>query len=220
MTPLLCALALLATDAWVLVRDEQRVTMSGDLSNLRTAQKLMKKFGPKFLWFRHGGKEYVVREGEVLKRAEAVTEGDGETDARVTPEQLLERDRQREAGVVAHRRLREEVEGVQPDLGGLLHDRQRELLSLVPFMGGGAHHCGGEVVDPLLDLLLVLVEGKREVSHPEIVSYPSVTSNHARPITIPPARYGNGIEWPNRTPATAGPTERASPPADCCTPRA
>ena len=58
MTPLLCALALLATDAWVLVRDEQRVTMSGDLSNLRTAQKLMKKFGPKFLWFRHGGKEY------------------------------------------------------------------------------------------------------------------------------------------------------------------
>jgi len=82
MTPLLCALALLATDAWVLVRDEQRVTMSGDLSNLRTAQKLMKKFGPKFLWFRHSGKEYVVREGDVLKRAEAVTEGDGETDAR------------------------------------------------------------------------------------------------------------------------------------------
>ena len=78
MTPLLCALALLATDAWVLVRDEQRVTMSGDLSNLRTAQKLMKKFGR----FRHGGKEYVVREGDVLKRAEAVTQGDGETDAR------------------------------------------------------------------------------------------------------------------------------------------
>ena len=94
MTPLLCALALLATDAWVLVRDEQRVTMSGDLSNLRTAQKLMKKFGPKFLWFRHGGKEYVVREGEVLKRAEAVTEGNGETDAREA--QLDQTDRELE----------------------------------------------------------------------------------------------------------------------------
>src|SRR5438132_9554279 len=94
MTPLLCALALLATDAWVLVRDEQRVTVSGDLPNLRTAQKLMKKFGAKFLWFRHGGKEYVVREGDVLKRAEAVTQGNGETDAREA--QLDQTDRELE----------------------------------------------------------------------------------------------------------------------------
>jgi hypothetical protein len=81
MTSLLCAFALLASDAWVLVRDEQRVTMSGDLANLRTAQKYLKKFGPKFLWFRHGNKQYIVRDGDVFKQAEAVAQGDGETDA-------------------------------------------------------------------------------------------------------------------------------------------
>jgi len=83
MTPLLCVLSLLATDAWVLVRDEQRVTMSGSIDeDLRDAQRLMKKFGPKFLWFRHGNKQYIVRDGKVLERADEVTQGDGETEAR------------------------------------------------------------------------------------------------------------------------------------------
>ena len=90
---------------------------------------------------------------------------DREADAGVAPEQLLERDRQREPGVVAHRRLREEVERVQADLGGLLHDRHRELLPLVPLVGGRAHHGGGEIVHPVLDLLLVLVESEGELGH-------------------------------------------------------
>ena len=82
MTPLLCAFALLGSDAWILFHDEQRVTMSGDLSNLKEGQRVFKKFGPHFLWFRHGGKDYVVRDGKVLEKADAVTQGDGETEAR------------------------------------------------------------------------------------------------------------------------------------------
>ena len=50
-------------------------------------------------------------------------------------------------------------------LGRLLDDRPRELLPLVPLVGGGPHDVLGEVVDPLLDLLLVLVELEGEVGH-------------------------------------------------------
>ncbi|MCA1828013.1 MAG: hypothetical protein ABR567_10770 [Myxococcales bacterium] len=82
MTPLLCAFALLASDAWMLFHTEERVTMSGDLSNLKSGQRLFKKFGPHFLWFRHAGKEYVVRDGKVLEKADQLTAGDGETEAR------------------------------------------------------------------------------------------------------------------------------------------
>ncbi len=67
--------------------------------------------------------------------------------------------------LVAERRLGEEVERVEADLGRLLDDRPRELLALVPLVGGGADDVLGEVVDPLLDLQLVLVEGEREVAH-------------------------------------------------------
>ena len=82
MTPLLCAFALLASDTWILFHDEQRVTMAGDLSNLKSAQQLFKKFGPHYLWFRHAGKEYVVRDGKVLDKADQIAPGDGEVDAR------------------------------------------------------------------------------------------------------------------------------------------
>ena len=58
-----------------------------------------------------------------------------------------------------------EVEAVQADLGGLLDDRPRGLLTLVPLVGGRADDVLGEVVDPLLQLELVLVEGEREVGH-------------------------------------------------------
>ena len=56
-----------------------------------------------------------------------------------------------------------EIERVQPDSGGFLDDRPRGLLPLVPLVGGGPHHVLGEVVDPLLQLALVLVEGVRKV---------------------------------------------------------
>ena len=61
--------------------------------------------------------------------------------------------------------LGDEVHRVQADLGGLLDDRPRHLLPLVPFGSGGPDDVGGEVVDPLLDLQLVLVELEREGGH-------------------------------------------------------
>ena len=89
---------------------------------------------------------------------------DRHADAGVTPEQLLDRHRQRQAGGITHR-VEHEVEPVQADLRGLFDDRERELLALVPLVGGGTDHGLGEVVDPLLDLQLVLVEVEREVRH-------------------------------------------------------
>ena len=59
--------------------------------------------------------------------------------------------------------VHQELPAVQADLGGLLHDRVRELLALVPLVGGGTDDVLGEVVDPLLDLQLVFVE--REIGH-------------------------------------------------------
>ena len=61
--------------------------------------------------------------------------------------------------------LREELERVDADLGGLLDDRPRGLLPLVPLVGGGADDVLREVVDPLLELELVLVEVERELGH-------------------------------------------------------
>ena len=105
----------------------------------------------------------------LLGRAVAADAGGGErrthdrhADAGVAPEQLLDGDRQGQPGRVAER-VQQELPAVQADLGGLLHDRVRELLALVPLVAGGTDDVLGEVVDPLLDLQLVFVEG--EVSH-------------------------------------------------------
>jgi len=77
MTPLLCALSLLAADAWVLVQDEQRVSMSGSVKDdLGPARKFLKELGPGYLWFRHAGKQYIVRDGELLQQVLKVAQGD------------------------------------------------------------------------------------------------------------------------------------------------
>ena len=94
---------------------------------------------------------------------------DRHADPGVAPEQLLDGDRQRETGRVAHR-VHQEVDAVQPDLGGLLDHRPGELLALVPLVGGGADHALGEVVDPLLDLQLVLVERQGEGHAPQVTT--------------------------------------------------
>ena len=44
-------------------------------------------------------------------------------------------------------------------------DRPRELLALVPLVGGGPHDVLGEVVDPLLDLLDVFGQLEGELAH-------------------------------------------------------
>ena len=107
---------------------------------------------------------------DLLGRAVAGDAGGGQAgaedrqrDAGVAPEQLLHGDREGEAGGVAHHRVGHEVEPVEADLGGLLDDRPRGLLPLVPLLGGGAHDVVGELVDPVLELHLVVVE-RRENS--------------------------------------------------------
>ena len=90
-------------------------------------------------------------------------------DAGVAPEQLLLGDDHAEAGVVEPL-LRHEVDGVDADLGGLLDDRPGGLLALVPLVGGGADHLGGEVVQPLLQGDLVLGEVERELGHGVLLS--------------------------------------------------
>src|SRR5207247_20441 len=62
---------------------------------------------------------------------------DRERDAGVAPAHLLADDRERDAGGVAQR-IREELHRVEPDVGGLLDDRPRRLLALVPLTHGGA----------------------------------------------------------------------------------
>ena len=86
---------------------------------------------------------------------------DGQADARVTPGDLLHHDGHQDPRRVTER-VGHEVEGVEADPGGLLDDRPRRLLALVPLVGGGADHARGEVVHPLLDLQLLVVKGERE----------------------------------------------------------
>lgn len=61
MTRILCALLLAssaaaAEDAWVFVRDAQKVSMASDLKDLDKARSYLAKFGPGYLWFRHGAR--------------------------------------------------------------------------------------------------------------------------------------------------------------------
>ena len=101
--------------------------------------------------------------GEDAGDAEGRAE-DGEPDAGVAPAISSITIGQQHAGGVAEG-VGHEVERVQPDLGRLLDDGPGGLLPLVPLVGDGPNHVLGEVVDPLLDLELVLVELEGEVSH-------------------------------------------------------
>ncbi len=87
---------------------------------------------------------------------------DRQADASVAPEDLLDGHRQGEAAGISHHRLGDEVEAVQADLGCFLHDGPRELFALVPLLGRRTDHVGGELMDPVpqLDLLVAEIEGK------------------------------------------------------------
>ena len=105
---------------------------------------------------------------DLLARALAEDRGHGErgahdrhADPGVAPEQLLVDDRQRQPGRVGEE-LRQALEAVQPDLRGLLDDRPGGLLLLVPLVGGRTDDVGGEAVDPVADVLLVLGQRQRE----------------------------------------------------------
>lgn len=66
--------ALAATDdAWVVVHGPDSISMHGDMHDLEAAKSHLRELGPGYLWFRHDGKQYVVR-GEGLKEIEALAE--------------------------------------------------------------------------------------------------------------------------------------------------
>jgi len=83
MTRFLAALTLLSAlpvaahdadeDSWVVVRDDKSATMHGDIGDLKIARRHLREFGPGYLWFRHDGKEYVVRDGAVIKAIDEMT---------------------------------------------------------------------------------------------------------------------------------------------------
>ena len=86
---------------------------------------------------------------------------DRHADAGVAPEQLLVDDRKLQARGIGEE-LGDALEAVEADLRGLLDHRPRRFLALVPFRGGGADDIGGEAVDPVADVLLVLGQLERE----------------------------------------------------------
>jgi hypothetical protein len=89
---------------------------------------------------------------------------DRQGDAGVAPAHLLADHREGDAGRVTEG-VGDELPGVQADVGGLLDDRPGGLFALVPLVGRGPDDVLREVVDPFLDLELVLVELEGEVRH-------------------------------------------------------
>ena len=88
----------------------------------------------------------------------------GQADACVTPGELLQGDDHLETLRVGEG-VGHEVHRVQANLGRLLDDGPRGLLALVPLVCSWPHHVLGEVVNPRLHGLLILVELHRELSH-------------------------------------------------------
>ena len=122
---------------------------------------------------------------------------DGHANPRVTPEQFLNRYREREAALVADG-VQHELEPIETDLGGLLDDRPGELLTLVPLVSGRPDHVGGKRVDPALDLLLVIIQGERKLCHAQ---------------KLPPGRFNPTQVWDHlrgRLACCAAPTGMAS----------
>ena len=80
---------------------------------------------------------------------------DGERDAGAAPGQLLGDQRGHDAGGVGEALL-QEVDRVQPHLGRLFDHRPGELLGLVVMLRDRPDLTLGEVVDPVLDLALLI----------------------------------------------------------------
>ena len=132
---------------------------------------------------------------DLLRRAVGEDPGHGErgtensqSDAGITPAHLLVDEAHQEPGGVGEA-LADEIGGVEAVLGGLLNDRPGCLLTLVPLAAGRPDDVLSEVVDPLLDLELVLVQCEGEVRHrkPSLgATRPSVGS----PSRLPDSNQG------------------------------
>ena len=121
---------------------------------------------------------------------------DRQRDARVPQNSSSMRDGEREARLVAHHGVGHEVHPVEADLGGLLDDRPRRLLALVPLLPGGADDGVGELVDPVAQLLLVVGQLEGELSHGR-------TSSGERKLPS-----GNKTDVTHRDPAQPNPPSR------------
>jgi bla regulator protein blaR1 len=60
-------------DAWVLLRNDDNITMSGDSDDVAHAKR-QRKSGEPLLWIRHDGHEYVIRDAAVIKQAQQLFE--------------------------------------------------------------------------------------------------------------------------------------------------
>jgi hypothetical protein len=89
---------------------------------------------------------------------------DGHGQPGVAPAKLLAGQREGEALGVGED-VGDELPGVEADLGRLLDDGPGRLFALVPLGRSRAQDLLGEVVDPLLDLELILVELQAELGH-------------------------------------------------------
>jgi bla regulator protein BlaR1 len=70
-------------DSYVLMYGgSESVTMSGDSDDLPRVKRLRGDSKSDFLWFRHGGKEYVVHDGALLQRVKELSKAQGELGAR------------------------------------------------------------------------------------------------------------------------------------------
>ena len=79
---LLISSSALAGDGWIWMRGDQQVTMSGDLKDLELARKYLSKLGPGYLWFRRGGKQYVVRDQKFTEKVERAVRQDNAANAK------------------------------------------------------------------------------------------------------------------------------------------
>jgi hypothetical protein len=167
MTSILLALALVAgastqTESWVLVRDSRTTSMHGDMEDLRVAKHHLRELGPGYLWFRRGGKAYVVKDGKVvdaieeaLKPQEELGEEQsrlGEQQSRLGEQQSKLGERQSALGArqaqVAMRRAQRELNGERPprdrESEQELAETQRELSKAQQALGREQQKMGRE----------------------------------------------------------------------------
>jgi hypothetical protein len=130
MSLLLCVL-LAASDPWVFVRDAQRTNMSGSLRDLEKAMKYQKKFGGGYLWFRHDGAEYVIRDGKLVKQIdEAVRPGEPTAEAEAELDLRQQQIEKQQARLEQHEEELEQYESDDPGLARAKRDVRRAQAEL------------------------------------------------------------------------------------------
>src|SRR5712692_1540443 len=140
MKTLACALLLSSAtfashdDAWILVRDENAVTMHGDTRDIAAARKHLKD-GPGYLWFRRDGRTYVVREETVLKEIEEASAPQEELGSEQSRLGQRQSKLGRQQGEFGRKQARRALEQARRDLDGekgSAEDRgeQREMEKL------------------------------------------------------------------------------------------